>query len=237
MLDRRSFLAHVGGVSAATAAISALPAILGPRGLFAPAYASDIEIVRDTFDGLAAMMFPGNDRHSIAQREATSKPGALAAHAGRHLTTALDGFVPAPDNLGSNDLFLPLSGVISGAINAVAVAVDPLSALAGFPAPFSGLKFPQKVAAWRLLEQDTQVITSLDPTHSTGVMHFVFANLPAFVAFFAFAEMDVIDPITRRLRSRPVGWTHSGYLGGELVTSDGWDEILGYYSNHRTAVD
>ena len=60
--------------------------------------------------------------------------------------------------------------------------------------------------------------------------------LPALVNFLAFSEIDVFDPATGRLRARPVGWDHCGYLGDRLEPVEGWDDFLGYYQD-RTEVE
>lgn len=237
MVTRREFFSRFGGMAAATAAVYALPEVLRVRGWWSAAYALELDLVRDTYNAFAAMLWPGNDAYSIAQGESALRPGAIAANAGVHLIALLDQFVPAPDNLGSNDLTVPLSASIASAINTVALTVNPLALTGIFLSPFARLSFRDKVATWRRLEEDTQIVTAPDPTHSLGVLQFVFGNLPAFVQFLAFSEIDVFDPIARTLRRRPVGWTHTGYLGNSLVTADGWNEFKGYYQNRREAAD
>jgi hypothetical protein len=91
--------------------------------------------------------------------------------------------------------------------------VNPAATGGGFPSPFARLPFADKAAVWRILEQDTRQVTDSDPSHSFGVLQFVFGVLPAFVGFFAFSEIDVFDPATRTVKRRPVGWDHCGYLG------------------------
>lgn len=237
MFTRRTFLCRLGGLSAATAAVYALPELLRIRGLWSPAYALDLDAVRETYDAFAAMLWPGNDAYSLAQGEATLKPGAVAAGAGRAIVTALDRFVPAPDTTLDNDLTAPLSGLIASAINSTALTVQPAALNGLFLTPFARLKHLDKTATWRRLEEDTLSVSALDSTHSLGVLEFVFGNLPAFVNFLAFSEADVFDPATRRLKRRPVGWTHTGYLGGSLVMADGWDEFKGYYRNRKQALN
>jgi hypothetical protein len=96
MLTRRDFLAYFGGLTAASAALWALPEVLDSRGWWSAAYANDADIVLDTYNGLAAMVWPGNDPYSMAQGESNHQPGAIAANAGHHLMVALDGVVPQP---------------------------------------------------------------------------------------------------------------------------------------------
>jgi len=233
VFTRREFIARWGGAAAATAAVYALPEVLRLRGWWSAAYALEPDVVLDTYQSLAAMLWPGNDEYSVAQGEATDRPGAIAANAGRHILAALDQFVPAPDNLGPNDLTVPLSGIIASAINTVALTINPAAIGGAFLSPFARLSFADKAATWRRLEEDTQDLTGLDPTLSLGVLQFAFGSLPAYVQFLAFSEIDVFDPVARTLNRRPVGWDHSGYLGNERVMADGWDEFKGYYQDRR----
>lgn len=237
MFTRRAFLSRFGGLGAATAAIYALPEVLRIRGLWSPAYALDLDAVRETYDAFAAMLWPGSDVYSLAQGESALKPGAVAAGAGRAIVAALDQFVPAPDMVLSNDLTVPLSGLIASAINSAALTVQPAALNGLFLTPYARLNFRDKTATWRRLEEDTLSVSALDPTHSLGVLQFVFGNLPAFVNFLAFSEADVFDPAARKLKRRPVGWNHSGYLGTSLVAADGWDEFKGYYRNRKQALN
>jgi hypothetical protein len=130
---------------------------------------------------------------------------------------------------------VPLSGSVASAMNSVALTVNPAATGGGFSSPFARLSFAEKAAVWRILEQDTRQATDHDPTHSLGVLQFLFGVLPAFVGFFAFSEIDVFDPATRTLTRRPVGWDHGGYLGTRTDPVEGWDDFLGYYQG-RTKV-
>ena len=234
MLTRREFVSSLGGLAAATVAFAALPQVLGRRGWWSPAYANDADVVRDTYNGLAAMLWPGNDAYSIAQGEWNDRPGAIAAAAGRHTMETLDGLLPEPyTELHSDRSRVPLSGSIASAINSVALAVNPASTGGPFPSPFARLAFADKAAVWRVLEEDTRRVTELDPGHSVGVLQFVFGVLPALVNFFAFSEIDVYDPATRTVSRRPVGWDHCGYLGERTQPADGWDDFLGYYQGRK----
>ena len=237
MLTRRDFLAYLGGVAAASAAVGALPEVLFRRGWWSAAYAQDLDVVLDTYNGLAAMLWPGNDRFSVVQGEWNDEPGAIAANAGHHVMVALDGIVPQPDTAehAAHGGTGPLSGVVASAINTVALTVNPAAAGGPFPAPFANLSFADKAAVWRILEEDTRQVTDKDPTHSLGVLQFVFGVLPALVLFFAFSEIDVFDPATGTLERRPVGWDHCGYLEGRIEPVEGWDEFHGYYQDRREA--
>ena len=230
MLTRRDFLARFGGVAAVTAAVCTLPRVLGVHGWWSPAYALDGDLVLDTYNGLAAMVWPGDDPYSVAQGEWNDRPGAIAANAGRHLVVLLDGLVPQPvAALGEDRDTVPLSGAVASAINTVALEVNPAAMGGSFPSPFAGLSFADKAAVWGILEEDTRQVADRDPTHSFGVLQSVFGVLPSLVQFLAFSEVDVFDPETRTLKSRPVGWDHCGYLNGRTEPVEGWDDFQGYY--------
>jgi hypothetical protein len=234
MLARRDFLTYFGGMAAASAAVAALPEALRSRGWWSAAYAEDADIVLDTYNGLAAMLWPGKDAYSVAQGEWNERPGAVAANAGRQTMMALDSLVPEPyTGIHSDRDKVPLSGSIASAINSVALAVNPAATGGAFPSPFARLAFADKAEVWRILEEDTLRVADQDPTHSLGVLQSVFGVLPALVNFLAFSEINVYDPATKRLRSRPVGWDHCGYLGDRLEPVAGWDDFLGYYQDRR----
>jgi len=234
MLTRRDFLAYFGGMTVASGAVCALPDVLGSRGWWSAAYAEDTDVVLDTYNGLAAMLWPGKDAYSVAQGEWNDGPGAVAANAGRHIMVALDGLVPmAATPAGHKPDTVPLSGSVASAVNTVALTVNPAATGGAFPSPFARLPFADKAAVWRTLEEDTRQVADRDPTHSLGVLQFVFGVLPAFVGFYAFSEIDVFEPANRRLRVRPVGWDHCGYLGDRTEPVEGWDEFRGYYQGRR----
>lgn len=239
-LTRRRFLAQLGGTAITAAAVAAMPDLLRWKGWYDPAVAQEPDVVLDTFNGLAAMVWPGEDPYSTAQGEATGRPGAIAARAGFHIREALDGFVPAPDQPVENDGTVPLSGGVASVINAVAATVDPVGGPAPFPSLFARLSFADKVETWRRLEEETRELdASVLPAPfagSSGALQLVFGLLPGFVQFFGFAETDVVDPATRTLRQRPVGWDHAGYLTEFGTTPpDGWDDLLGYFEGRRKA--
>jgi hypothetical protein len=236
VLTRRDFLAYFGGLTLTSAAVSALPDVLCSRGWWSAAYAEEADVVLDTYNGLAVMVWPGNDAYSKAQGEWNDRPGAIAANAGRHLREALDGLVAQPYLVQRDpERTVPLSGSLASAINTVALTVNPAATGGGFPSPFARLSFSDKVAVWRRLEQDTRHVSDQDPTDSIGVLQFLFGFLPGLVLFFAFSEIDVLDPQTRTLKRRPVGWDHCGYLGNRLEPVEGWDDLLGFYQDRRKA--
>lgn len=234
MLTRRDFLLYFGGMSVASAAVTALPEALRTQGWWSAAYAEDADVVLDTYNGLAAMLWPGKDAYSVAQGEWNDRPGAVAANAGRHTMVTLDTLVPEPyTDVRPERSRVPLSGSIASAINSVALTVNPAATGGAFPSPFARLAFADKATVWRVLEEDTRQITEVQPGHSLGTLQFVFGVLPAFVNFFAFSEIDVYDPATRTLRHRPIGWDHGGYLGERTAPVEGWDDFLGYYGGQR----
>jgi hypothetical protein len=234
VLTRRDFLAYFGGVAVASAAVYALPETLRSRGWWSVAYAENEDIVLDTYNGLASMVWPGNDAYSKAQEEWNDRPGAISANAGRHLRDVLDGLVGQPYMVRRDPRdTVPLSGSVASAINTVALTVNPAASGGAFPSPFARLPFADKAAVWRILEEDTRQVIEFDPTHSLGVLQFVFGILPALVQFLAFSEIDVFDPATRSLTRRPVGWDHCGYLGTRLEPVEGWDEFQGYYQGRK----
>jgi hypothetical protein len=236
MFTRRDFLVRFGGLTAATAAVHALPGVLGERGWWSAAFAQETDVVLHTYNGLAAMLWPGNDVYSVAQGDWNDRPGAVAANAGRHVIVTLDSLVPQPSTARRDGYeTVPLSGSVASAMNTVALAVNPAAAGGGFPSPFANLTLAEKAAVWRTLEGDTRQVTDQDPRHGLGVLQFVFGVLPGLVLFLAFSEIDVFDPATRTIKRRPVGWDHCGYLEGRREPVEGWDEFQGYYQGRREA--
>jgi hypothetical protein len=234
MLNRRDFLSYFGGVTLASAAVWALPEVLDRRGWWSAAYAQDGDVVLDTFNALGAMIWPGNDPYSVAQGESNDRPGAVATNIGRHVVDMLDGLVAQPYTaLPINRGTVPLSGSLASAINSVALTVNPAATGGGFPSPFARLSLAEKAAVWRILEQDTHQAIDRDPTQTLGALHFLFGVLPPLVAFYAFCEVDVFDPATRTVVRRPLGWDHTGFLGGRTAPVEGWDDFLGYCQGRR----
>ncbi len=234
MLSRREFLSYCGGLAAASAAVSALPAVLGSRGWWSAAYAEDGDVVVDTYNGLGAMIWPGDDAYSKAQGEWNDGPGAVAANVGHHLVVALDGLVAQPYTaLPLERSTVPLSGSLASVLNTVAVTVNPAATGGPFASPFACLSLADKAAVWRILEQDTRQVADRDPTNSLGALQFLFGVLPALVAFYAFSEVDVFDPATKTVTRRPLGWDHTGFLEGRTAPVEGWDDFLGYYQGRR----
>lgn len=236
LLSRRAFLARLGTTTVAAGTLAAMPGLLGKR--FDAAYAQGVDLIAQTYAGMAAFWWPGDDEYSVAQGEVGDGPGAVAANAHTHLAAALDIFVPAPDDLGANDDTLPLSQVIAGSLNTTALAVSPSAVAGTFQSPFANLPYADKAEVWRILEEETQNIDSSgfpEPfANATGVLQFVYGVLPGFMQFFGFAEIDKFDAATRELTGRPVGWDHAKYATGQGTTlPEGWDEFLGYYQGRK----
>jgi hypothetical protein len=234
VLSRRDFLVHLGSLTAASAAVHTLPRALADQGWWTASFAQETDVVRDTYNGLAAMLWPGNDAYSLAQGEWNGQSGGIAANAGGHVMVMLDSLVPQPSTVRRDDKdTVPLSGSVASAMNTVAIAVNPAAAGGRFPSPFANLSLADKAAVWRTLEGDTRKVADGDRTHSLGVLQFVFGALPALVLFLAFSEIDVFDPATRTIKGRPVGWDHCGYLDGRTGPVEGWDEFQGYYQGRK----
>lgn len=224
-LTRRTFLLRSGGLLAGLSGLYALPELLRVRGLDSVAHAFEPDVVLDTFNGLAAMCWPGDDEYSLAQGESATRPGAVAANAGRHTIAVLDRVVPQPEVPLPNDETTPISGAVANLINSVAMTVNPAAAGGAFLSPFARLEFAGKVETYRRLESDMR------GTPVEGAI----GILPSLVLLVAFSEMDVLDPETRTLTRRPIGWDHGNYQGDRLVPVEGWDEFKGYYQNRREA--
>ncbi|WP_166351330.1 hypothetical protein [Phytoactinopolyspora limicola] len=130
-LARRTFLARIGVLGAATAFGSAIPAAL-PRtaaaagsdalldplvGLLRPVLA---ELARDTLSGLVVMTCPGPDRFSHAQGTPRSEPGAIDAGADDFIINALDNFLPFPDQIAT-----PLATALTTALDDTGIPLPP----------------------------------------------------------------------------------------------------------------
>ena len=68
-----------------------------------------------------------------------------------------------------------------------------------------------------------------DPQYDGTELKFVGGILPGFVSFLAWSEVGVINPKTRRVRKRPVGWRLSKYDG----PAEGHAELKGYYQGRK----
>ena len=103
-LGRRAFLARIGVLGAAAAVGGALPrsahAAADPPSAAVSALRPALDqLSRDTLNGLGAFVLPGDDEYSAAQGTPRHGPGAQQARTGDFLISALDDFVPFPDEL------------------------------------------------------------------------------------------------------------------------------------------
>jgi len=141
----------------------------------------------------------------------------------------------------ADDETLPLSLVIALLLNLVATQVNPLAINGPFLSPFARLSYADKAKAFSLVEgADPDIVGVLDaslpePLHESvsGLLRFVGGALLEFPAFGSYSEWAVFDRTTRTLTSTPVGWGLTGYGG----TSDGWDELKGYYQDRTEVSD
>jgi hypothetical protein len=205
LLSRRDFLTWTGQLAAALAFVPA-SGILSERGWLSLAYAAEPDLVHDTVNGLIAFIVPGPDDYSVAQGVSTPEPGGIDAGIIEVLIEGADKSQPSPP---------PASAVIATILNDVAQQVNP-SPSGPFLSPFANLSFAEKVTVFAVME-------SYDPLKQLAGV------LPFFVAFLAYSEAGVFDPVTRTPTGQPVGWTLSGYEG----VADGRDEFIGYFENRK----
>lgn len=204
-VSRRGFLGHFALASAAAAIVQS-PEFLRGGGWFEGAQAAELDITRDTFNGLLAFVVPGTDVYSQAQGVSTTDAGGVDAGAIDVLLATVDGSTP----------FVPsFSAVVGTILNNLAQAVHP-GVTGTFGSSFANLSYPEKAAVFQIM----------DATDSLKVLAGI---LPAFVAYFCYSEAGAYDPATRSLVARPLGWRLSHYQG----TADGRDEFLGYFKPTR----
>jgi hypothetical protein len=104
-LARRAFLARIGLLGAAFGASGLLPReALAAGNPVLPNVVNLLrsvlaELARDTMNGLTAFALPGNDAYSQAQGTKMTTPGAQQAKTTDFMLTALDDFVPVPDEI------------------------------------------------------------------------------------------------------------------------------------------
>lgn len=137
---------------------------------------------------------------------------------------------------------VPLATLVALLLNALALTVQPASLVGPFLSPFSRLSWKNKARVLELLENPGPEVMRVmgpipDPLLKTviGYVQLIAVGLLAFAGFGSYSEWAVLDPATRTLRSRPVGWTLSKYQPNGPV--EGWDDFKGYYQNRRSASD
>lgn len=210
-LSRRALLAHAG-LLAFTAALAPLPRMAERAGLLDAAWAATPDsVIRDTLDGVAAYVVPGNDRFSAAQGVSRPGPGGVAARAGEGLRATLEISGSAvPD-------------AVVTILNSFARTIDPgadnRAGDLGFGAPLPALAYAAKQVLFSRLSQ------SVDETLRT-----LGGSLPAVTAFLAYSEYGVLDAPTNTLTAEPVGWQLTGYDG----VADGRNAFRGYFEGRRT---
>jgi hypothetical protein len=190
-IDRRTLLARAAAVG--LTAVAAPPLVRAGGGLIAPGVAgaraaaarvalpATLDIVVDTFSGVAAFVVPGDDEFSRQQGVAPPEPGGVAAETPAFLAETLNVFLPAPDVAAfliealelrlaavplpdglhgaswleavlEHDGTVPLAPLIAGVLNLLAVEVDPASAAGPFLTPFARLSFANKARVWEEFE-------------------------------------------------------------------------------------
>lgn len=219
-LSRRQFLGRCGALGAA---LVALPQALAEQGWLDEAAAAELDLTRDTFNGLVAFVTPGDDEYSLAQGVATGGPGGIAAGATPAMIEALDDYVPFPLVGGSTGTTVPASGGVAQLLNSYATQVNPGAARGGFVSPFAGLSFEEKGEVFRRLQTE--------PAFEGTPIGYVAAVLPTLVALVAMSDAPVLED--GELTETPLGWRLAGYGG----VSDGWDELKGYWGGRRRAAN
>jgi hypothetical protein len=96
---RRAFLVRTGVIGAAVALLD-VEALSSPARAAGPTLADLAPIfdslAEDTINGLIAFVVPGPDAYSVAQGQADTAPGGLAADGTAFLLNSLDNFYPVP---------------------------------------------------------------------------------------------------------------------------------------------
>lgn len=199
-LSRRQFLGRGGAL---VVALAVLPQALADRGWLDEAAAAELDLTRDTINGLVAFVTPGDDEYSVAQGVSTRGPGGIAAGTTGVIVETLDRVVPAPLVGGSTGATVPISGAVAQLLNNYAVQVNPAASRGGFVSPFARLSFKEKAEVFRRCESD--------PAGEGTSVRNLAGLLPAFPAFLAFSEAGVFK--NGKLTDTPVGWGISGYAG------------------------
>lgn len=217
-LSRRAFMERAGGV-ALGAALAQLPFALDARGLLPVAQAQSANLVEDTFNGLLAFTFPGNDEYSRHQGDSTSREGGVASGAAPVLIANLDRYVHA-SVLGAFGESVPASGGVAALLNHYAEQANPLAA-GPFPSHFARLRMPEKADVFRRWEAD--------PSWGESSMRAVAGVIVGYATFLSWSEAGVYDAARRAPARRPVGWRASRYDG----PAEGRPELKGYYKGRR----
>jgi hypothetical protein len=150
--SRRAFLARAGVLGAAVAVGGLLPrtASAAPRPVPGVAELRPVlaELARDTMNGLAVFVVPGPDAYSRAQGTPRTEPGAMEARTPDFLMTALDDYVPFPDEIAR-----PVAAAFATGLAATGLAL---------PAPLADVDVtPLDEALGVLLRNDETIPLSL----------------------------------------------------------------------------
>ena len=185
---------------------------LGQTQAATPTYTpaqSEVDMVRETLNGLIAFVAPGPDPYSVAQGESTSEPGGCDAGILDALIRTINASQPTEPQGPA-----PVSVVVD-TLNEIAHKINP-SAQGPFESAFACLSVAEKAAVFEAIESNPQARP-------------LAAVLPA-TAFLIYSEAAVFDPVSRTIRSRPLGWDLSNYEG----VANGRAEFKGYYQNRRS---
>jgi hypothetical protein len=197
--SRRGFLAELGVALVALQGSELMAAATRASAAATPPSAT----LEDTINALIAFVVPGRDEFSIAQGERSPYPGGVEAGITNVFIESLNAVSPPPPPFPS------VSDAVAAILNLVAAQANPASG------GFAGLAFADKISAFEILESDPPAAA--------------LTSLPALVAFVAFSEAGVWDPVARSTTSRPIGWDLTGYPG----VADGRDELVGYWQDRR----
>jgi hypothetical protein len=134
---------------------------------------------------------------------------------------------------------IPAANVVTLVLNLLAVAINAHATSGAFLAPFSRLTWEQKGEVFRCLEGARPELTHSLPIGSldvlSGILDFTTGVVMEFTAFGAYSEVTVLDPDTRTLIARPVGWELSGFQPNGPV--EGWNDFQGYFENRKSTDD
>ena len=216
--SRRELLQRAAFLTAATYAMSLAPP---SRAMALLDAASDVNpLVKETYLGLAAYVFPGTDAYSKQQGVTADGPGGPDSPAMPLFLDALDKYIPAGALTHEG---LPLGPAAAAVLNGFAMQADPSSTSGPFPAPFANLTLANKSEVFRLLESEA-VFSSAIPE-----IDFLAGVIITFAAEMFYSEAGHFDKRARTFEGQPLGWKLSGYGG----PSSGHAELKGYYQGVR----
>lgn len=263
-INRREFLQRTG--LAGMAALFPPPSCERPQSPeYVPELRSDdiadvlLAYTIDTFNGVGAMVVPGDEIYSRTQGVDTpGEPGAVEGGAARFAIEVIDAN-PVVDlgDLGATlslllgvpippDGVYPVSLVVALVMNQHATLINPLVQLplgpGGVLTPFSRLKLREKVKVVAAMETlDANLLALLDnhlpePLRASlsGLLRYIAGVLFPLAGFCAYSEYSVFDRQTQTLSARPPGWDLAQYQPFGSV--EGWDDFRGYFEG-RTQVE